>query len=103
MGRATRPKPKRLAEKLIKIRSTVNLSQNGMIRRMGLVDSLTQAEISAFERGIRVPPLPILLQYARAAGVCVEILIDDELKLPNKLPSIPDHNPYCRSDSRSKH
>jgi transcriptional regulator with XRE-family HTH domain len=94
MGRAARPKPNRLAEKLTEIRSKLNLSQNGMIRHMGLTDALTQAEISAFERGIRVPPLPILLQYARAVGICVEILIDDSLTLPKKLPTISKHWPY---------
>src|SRR5947209_13346737 len=102
MGRATRPKPKRLAEKLIEVRNKLNLSQNGMIRHMGLANALTQAEISAFERGVRVPPLPVLLQYARAGGICVEILIDDKLKLPNKLPSIPEHNPHCKFDYQSK-
>jgi transcriptional regulator with XRE-family HTH domain len=92
MGRASRPKPTRLAEKLKEIREKLGLSQNGMIRRMGLADELTQAEISAFERGIRVPPLTALLEYARAispdgTGEYLEVLIDDRLALPEKLPS----------------
>ena len=99
MGRATRPKPTRLAEKLTEIRRSLDLSQNAMIRRMGQADCLTQAEISAFERGVRVPPLPVLLSYARAAGLCVELLIDDDLDLPSKLLSGPKHNPYSRSGS----
>lgn len=96
MGRSSRPRPSRLANKLSEIRSKLNLSQNGMIRHMGLEDTLTQAEISAFERGIRQPPLNVLLEYARAAagtkqaargvGDYLEILIDDLLDLPNKLP-----------------
>ena len=32
------------------------------------------------------PPLPVLLQYARAAGVHMEDIVDDELDLPPKLP-----------------
>ena len=68
MGRATRPRPSLLAAKLVEIRKKLDLSQNGMIRRMGLEDNLTQAEISAFERGIRQPPLYVLLEYARAAA-----------------------------------
>lgn len=98
MGRATRPRPSRLAEKLVEIRKKLNLSQNGMIRRMGLEDKLTQAEISAFERGIRQPPLQVLLEYARAAagtrkagqggGDYLEMLVDDSLSLPRKLPSV---------------
>jgi hypothetical protein len=31
------------------------------------------------------------MEYARAAGVCPELLIDDELDLPTKLPSTPKH------------
>lgn len=91
MGRAKRAKPKQLAAKLLKIRTALDLSQNGLIRRMGLDDDLTQAEISAFERAIRIPPLHILLSYARAAGVCVDLLIDDGLDLPAKLPSKRKH------------
>lgn len=98
MGRATRPRPSRLAAKLVEIRKKLNLSQNGMIRCMGLENKLTQAEISAFERGIRQPPLHVLLEYARAAagtrkagqggGDYLERLIDDSLSLPGKLLDI---------------
>ncbi|HVF57727.1 MAG TPA: hypothetical protein VM934_16360 [Pyrinomonadaceae bacterium] len=42
--------------------------------------------ISDFELDKSEPTLMILLQYARAAGVHVEDLIDDELELPEKLP-----------------
>ena len=87
MGRASRPKPKRLAEKLLQIRTALGLSQNGMIRRLGFSDEITQDYISAYERAVREPPLPILLEYARAANVYVDALIDDSLDLPDKLPS----------------
>lgn len=86
MGRASRPRPLRLAEKLLQVRAALGLSQNGMIRRLGFVEEITQDYISAYERGIREPPLPVLLQYARAANVLVEVLIDDELELPEELP-----------------
>lgn len=91
MGRAKRPQPSRIAEKVAEIRRKLDLSQNGMIRRMGLTDELTQAEISAFERGIRVPPLTVLLEYARASNVYLEVLVDDALDLPNKLPTHTKH------------
>lgn len=91
MGRASRQKPALLAEKLKGIRDKLELSQNGMIRRMGLEDELTQAEISAFERGVRIPPLNVLLHYAEAAGICTDVLIRDSTKLPKKLPSEPKH------------
>lgn len=91
MGRASRPKPKRLAEKLIEIRRKLGLSQNEIISRMRLTGETTREEISKFERGVRVPPLHILLSYARAAGVYVDALIDDEVKLPDKIPCTPKH------------
>ncbi len=91
MGRGTRPRPLRLAEKLIRIRTTFGLSQNEMIRHLQSADDLTQDYISAYERGVREPPLPILLKYARAAGVWLDVLVDDALDLPAKLPCVPNH------------
>jgi transcriptional regulator with XRE-family HTH domain len=85
MGQSSRSRPTRLAEKLLAIREALQLSQNEMISRMGLSDELTQARISAYERGVREPPLLVLLKYARAANVPVEALIDDDQDLPNKL------------------
>jgi transcriptional regulator with XRE-family HTH domain len=87
MGRASRPRPLRLAEKLLRVRTALGLSQNGIIRRLGFVEEITQDYISAYERGVREPPLPVLLQYARAANILVEVLIDDELDLPEKIPA----------------
>jgi transcriptional regulator with XRE-family HTH domain len=89
MGQASRPRPTRLAEKLLAIREALQLSQNEMISRLGLGGDLTQARISAYERGVREPPLLVLLQYARAGNVSVEALIDDELDLPERLPASP--------------
>lgn len=91
MGSTARRRPARLAEKLLNIRVSLGLSQNGMIRQLGLVDELTQAEISMFERGIRVPSLPVLLEYARAANLYLEVLADDTLDLPSKIPSPVKH------------
>ena len=91
MGSAARRKPARLAEKLLTIRNGLCLSQNGLLRRIGFTDDLSQAEISMFERGVRVPPLPVLLEYARAANVYVEVLIDDALDLPTTLPPRQKH------------
>jgi transcriptional regulator with XRE-family HTH domain len=91
MGRYEREKPARLAKKLLDIRNALGLSQNQMIRRLGLEDKITQSRISGYELGTREPSLPTLLLYARAAGVCVDVLISDELDLPAKLPSNPKH------------
>jgi transcriptional regulator with XRE-family HTH domain len=85
MARGARLKPGRLSEKLVQIRARLGLSQNELIRRLDV--DLTQNRISEYEIGSGEPPLPILLKYARLAGVCVERLIDDELDLPDKLPA----------------
>lgn len=90
MARGMRLKPKRLTEKLIQIRLSLGLSQNDLIKRLDV--DLTQNRISEYETGTGEPPLPVLLKYARLAGVCVDVLIDDELDLPNNLPSKPKHS-----------
>ena len=90
MGYA-RPKPERLSDKLVQIRNALGLSQTEMWRRLGLEDVVTYDRISRYEKGKNEPPLTILLQYARVAGVPTEVLIDDELDLPEKLPGPTDH------------
>lgn len=82
-----RQRPHRLAEKLLRIRTALGLSQNEMIRRLGFEGELIQAHISAYERAHenRVPPLGVVLQYARCAGVAMEVLVDDTLDLPTKI------------------
>lgn len=87
MGKAVRERPTRLAEKLIHIRKSLGLSQNEMIRRMGMADKIVQADISTYEINQREPPLKVLLTYARAANLFVEALIDDDLDLPEQLPT----------------
>ena len=90
MGTA-RQKAERLAEKLLRVRLELGLSQTEMHRRLNVEDMVAYTRISEYERGIREPPLPILLRYARVAGVPTEVLIDDELDLPKKLPGTTDH------------
>lgn len=89
MGRAPSYKPARLGEKIVKIRRELGLSQNGLLRRLGLTEVLFQGDISAYELGNRVPDLRTLLLIANLAGVFVDVLIDDTLDLPNKLPATP--------------
>ncbi len=85
MGIASRLKPVRLAEKLLQIRLAFDLSQNEMIGRLGLTDELIREELSAFERGLRQPPLVVLLRYARYVGISTDVFIDDEMELPERL------------------
>ena len=94
MGRATRRKrhyPKRLGEKLLHIRTALELSQNGMLKRLGEPEGLLGTSISGYERGVREPPLLILLEYARLAGVNVDTLIDDSVELPDNLRKLPKY------------
>lgn len=91
MKNASRTKASRIAEKLLRIRLELNLSQSGMLEHLGFSEELFRSNVSQYELGTREPPLPVLLSYARVAGVWVDVLIDDELDLPEKLPSPAKH------------
>lgn len=92
MGRAARLRSERLPEKLRDIRMALGLSQNELIKQLGLEDVLYQSNVSGYESGEREPPLPVLLRYAEAAGICLDVLANDDLDLPAKLPSKPKHS-----------
>jgi transcriptional regulator with XRE-family HTH domain len=92
MGVRPRQKPKRLAEKLLAIRTALGLSQAQMVKRLDAEGMIVPGQISEFETGKREPSLIVLLQYARSAGICVDALIDDDLDLPTKLPAKPKHS-----------
>jgi transcriptional regulator with XRE-family HTH domain len=89
MGKAKRPRPARLAEKLVTIRNSLGLSQNEMLNRWGLSGEFGRNYISAFELRTREPTPPVLLEYARAAGVWLDVLVDDKLELPKEIPVSP--------------
>ena len=91
MGTYPRLKQKRLPAKLRAIRDAFGISQSEMLKRLGAEDLIEYNRISEFESGKREPPLLILLKYARAANVSTDVLIDDELELPDKLPARPQH------------
>src|SRR5437762_13876149 len=86
MARGARVRPDRLADKLLQIRLALGLSQSELLRRLGLADAMDYRRISEFERGTTEPHLSVLLEYARAAGVHMEDIVDDELDLPERLP-----------------
>ncbi len=104
MGRSARPKPQRLAEKLLQIRNGLGLSQNGMLQQLDIPVQMDRARVSEYELGTHEPPLPILLKYARAANVWVDVLIDDELDLPPELPNSRKHEgvKHCPSGKRQR-
>jgi transcriptional regulator with XRE-family HTH domain len=87
MGKKPRMKPERLPEKLRRIRDALGLSQSQMWRHLGVEELIWAKQISTYEVGTNEPPLLILLKYAEAAGVSTDVLIDDRLDLPAKLPA----------------
>ena len=87
MGRAARSKPARLAEKLKGVWEKLGFSRSELVLRLKLEESsISRSSIAGYELGMKEPPLPILLKYARLANVIVDVLIDDELNLPDQLP-----------------
>ncbi|MGA9998031.1 MAG: helix-turn-helix transcriptional regulator [Pyrinomonadaceae bacterium] len=86
MGHARR-RPKRLAEKLLQVRLALGLSQTEMHRQLDVEDEIPYTRISDYELDKSEPTLMVLLQYARAAGVSMDVLADDEMDLPDRLPS----------------
>src|ERR1700759_1355779 len=86
MGRAPRPRPARLAAKLLQIRTKLGLTQQQMFERLGDTGTRLYARhIDDYEKDRRIPHLEVVLAYARAAGVTMEVIVDDELNLPNKI------------------
>ena len=77
MGHA-RPRPQRLAQKLLQIRTALGMSQTQIAKRIGITDYTV---ISKFELDKNEPSLMTLLAYSRLAGVRVEMIIDDDLNL----------------------
>lgn len=85
MGRGSRHVPRKLAKKLRDIRLALGLSQTELLKRMGVEDFISYQRISEYELGKREPLLIVLLEYARAANISTDVLIDDKKGLPAKL------------------
>ena len=80
MGRSRRNKPVKLSSKLLAIRKRLRMSQTEMARALEL--KVHYSAVSNFELGTREPDLIVVLRYARLAGVPMEMLVDDQLNLP---------------------
>ena len=72
-------KLKYLGAKLLAIRKHLGLSQSQLAERLSF--EVYYGRVSDYERGTRAPNLLILLDYARLAGIHVDDLIDDNIKL----------------------
>jgi transcriptional regulator with XRE-family HTH domain len=99
MGQKARMKPDYLPEKLLRIRTALGLSQSEMLRRLGFDGVMDYKRISQFELGNTEAPLPVLLQYARIAGIHLEDLVDDELDLPDQIPGRISYEGRKRKDA----
>jgi transcriptional regulator with XRE-family HTH domain len=91
MGRRARYIPKRLPEKLIQIRKSLGLTQQEMLKLLKLPDEILQTSVSQYERGQIEPPIFVLLRYAEVSNVWLEVILRDNLNLPEKLPSPTKH------------
>lgn len=88
MGRGKRIRPARLGEKLSVIRDHFGCTLEQMAEKLsGKQIVVRRQAVSQYELGDNEPPLPILLRYARLAGITIDILADDEIDLADYFPS----------------
>ena len=95
-----RPRPMRLAEKLLQIRTRLGLSQTQMLERLGFSETMHYGRISEYEQDKREPNLITLLAYARAASVHLEDIVDDELEPPRRLPGNVNYRGITRKSRK---
>jgi transcriptional regulator with XRE-family HTH domain len=88
---SARPRPRRLAEKLLQIRQSLALSQSDLVKQMGVAQMIHYTNISKYELDKNEPPLMVLLAYAKVAQVHLEEIVDDDIDLPHKLPGTFDY------------
>ncbi len=84
-----RPRTPRLGEKLRQIRKTIDggMTQNELVRRLGLEEDFDQERISKYERGVLEPPVYVLIAYSDLARVSLDVLLRSEYDLPPELPA----------------
>jgi transcriptional regulator with XRE-family HTH domain len=80
-----------LAKKLLQIRQSLGLSQPEIVKRMGVAAMIHYTNISKYELDKNEPPLMILLAYAKLAQIHLEVIVDDDIDLPRKLPGTFDY------------
>jgi transcriptional regulator with XRE-family HTH domain len=102
MGSSSRSRPKRLSKKLRRIRESLGLSQTEMGRMLGLGAEFGRNYVSGYERDTREPTLDVLLRYSQTSGCWMNALVDDEVDLPEKLPSSQMHAGIKRSARSSR-
>jgi len=89
MGRTRRPQPVELKRKLSTIRKSFGWTMDQMAEQLvnaGSEESIHSGYVADYESGKREPSLLVLLTYAQLAGISTDVLINDKLELPNRLP-----------------
>ena len=81
MGKKARKRPDHLGRKLREIRDSFGLSQGLMLVKLGF-EKEYRNNLSNFELNKREAPSELVVAYAKAVGVNVEVLLDDKRELP---------------------
>lgn len=102
MGASPRARPERLSEKLRQIRQALDFSQSEMGRQLGLDAEFARNYVSGYERGTREPTLEVLLRYSEVGRCWMNALVDDEVDLPDELPSAQMHEGIRRVRSMAR-
>ena len=79
MSTKPRPRPSRLAAKLLQIRQCLGVSQSQLVQLLNV--GLEDCRISEYERDIREPSLITLLAYSYLVGIPINDLVDDRIDL----------------------
>jgi transcriptional regulator with XRE-family HTH domain len=99
MGSKPRPRPARLSLKLKQIRAQLGLTQAEMFERLGDTGTpLRVGHVGEFETGERVPTLQVALAYARAVAIPMELLVNDDLDMPGRLPTPQNYEWVMKHD-----
>ncbi|HKG45258.1 MAG TPA: helix-turn-helix transcriptional regulator [Pyrinomonadaceae bacterium] len=85
-----RPRQKNIGKKLLQIRERLDIPQHVMPARLGRPD-LHPGRISEYENNDREPSLLTLLHYANLAGVHLEVIVNDNVELPDTIPGSVHH------------
>ncbi|HEV7644788.1 MAG TPA: helix-turn-helix transcriptional regulator [Pyrinomonadaceae bacterium] len=92
MGSKQLVKPERIGEKVREIRRKLGITQEQIFELLTHHGAkIHVGYIARYEINERTPTMLVTLAYARAVGIPMEILVDDELDLPKKLPGKSKH------------